>query len=113
MLSESDYDYEYIANHYIKFTHQALCLSFELNNEKKKCFYKFEKKKGDNESESPPKTNESETTFNSKARIYRKTVFALENEQHELKIQSNLKAKTNTQYVESDNNDYNFNDMSK
>lgn len=41
MLSENDYDYEYISSHYIKFTHQALCFAFELSNDKKKYFYKF------------------------------------------------------------------------
>ena len=43
MLTENDYDYEYISNNFIKFTHQALCLSFEiqLGSERKKHFYKF------------------------------------------------------------------------
>ena len=46
MLTENDYDYEYISNNFIKFTHQALCLSFEIQigSERKKHFYKFEKK---------------------------------------------------------------------
>lgn len=72
MLSENDYDYEYISSHYIKFTHQALCLTFEL--EKKKHFYKFEKKKIKHEAST---SREEESNNTTKAPAYRKTVFAI------------------------------------
>lgn len=84
MLSENDYDYEFIATKYIKFTHQALCLSFELNTDKKKHFYKFTKKTNPNPSNSP--TNHPSAMPPHSPRP-RKTVFALENEERENKQQ--------------------------
>ena len=44
LLSQLDYDYSFIFNNCVKFTHQFICLSFDLGQEKKKHFYRFEKK---------------------------------------------------------------------
>lgn len=45
MLSENDYDYAHICERFIKMTHQYVCFSFEVAApERKKYFYRFEKK---------------------------------------------------------------------
>lgn len=45
MLTENDYDYVFIYEKFIKVTHQYVCLSFEVKNpEKKRHYYRFEKK---------------------------------------------------------------------
>lgn len=80
LLSQHDYDYEFIANKCIKFTHDSLCLSFELNQ--KKHFYKFAKKTNKGENTPPPAHHEPPLSP-----PVRKTVFAIENEELELKKQ--------------------------
>lgn len=76
MLSQNDYDYEFITSKYIKFTHQALCLSFDLKADKRKHFYKFVKKTNSQPSSAP---THHPPALSPHSPHPRKTVFALEN----------------------------------
>jgi hypothetical protein len=76
MLSENDYDYEFIVSKFIKFTHQTLCLSFELQAEKKKHFYKFLKRAARTDQDPPSPTNGQPSSL-PQSPPARKTIFAL------------------------------------
>ena len=77
LLSQTDYDYLFICHKCLKFTTQHLCLSFELGNDRKKHFYRFEQRVNPSEGAEgnlPLKEKES----GKEHRQSRKTVFAME-----------------------------------
>lgn len=85
LLSEHDYDYSYICHHFIKFSAQYVCLSFEQTlPAKKKHFYRFEKRYLGEEQQQDYQNGEPVGAMVAVGtNFHRKTVFAVENERRE------------------------------